>query len=109
MNILNKIIEKAYAVDPAPIETGVNIPGSATTSHTYETYICAIYNYSLMVGASLAVLMLIFAGYKYLTSQGNQTPIADAKEIITGTIIGFTLLVMIRFVLTWLGGDYPCT
>ena len=103
MNIINKITIKAYAVG-----TGVEIPGYGTTNHDYKTYICAIYKYSLIVGTSLAVLMIIFAGYKYLTSQGNQTQIADAKEIVVGAIIGFTLLVMVRFVLTWLGGNYDC-
>lgn len=42
--------------------------------------------------ASVAVLALIYAGYLYMTSQGEQENITTAKDIITGVILGIILL-----------------
>jgi hypothetical protein len=36
--------------------------------------------------------MLIWAGYLYMTSQGNQDNITSAKDIITGVVLGLLLL-----------------
>lgn len=99
--LISKLILKAYALD-----TGVEIPGhSGTTYSDYKEYIGAIYKFALVAGFSLATLMLIYAGYKYLTSQGNQTQITDAKDIMYGAIIGFVILLLANFVLKFLG--YP--
>lgn len=84
------------------IETGVSINGK--TSFTgYNGYVSAILGYSIKLGFALAALMLIYAGIKYLTSQGNQTQINDAKEIIFGAIIGFSILLLIDVILRFLG------
>lgn len=88
----------AYAVS-----VGVEIPGTTGTSFTYKTYMSAILKFSLRIGFALAVLMIVYAGIKYLTSQGNQTQINDAKEILLGAIIGFTMLILISVILSFLG------
>jgi len=85
------------------VEVGVKIPGTDKTSFTFNSYISAILKYSIRLGFALAVLMLIYAGIKYLTSQGNQTAINDAKEIMLGAIIGFVMLLLIEAILIFLG------
>jgi len=95
---------KVYAVG-----VGVEVPtNKGQTDYTFPEYVCAIYKYSLVIGASLSVLMIIWAGYKYMTSQGNQTQISDAKDIIIGTLIGFALLVSIIFILSFLNISSSC-
>jgi len=89
---------RTYAVD-----VGVKIPGFSQTSYTYNSYVSAVLKYSIRLGFALAVLMMIYAGIKYLTSQGNQTQVNDAKEIILGAIIGFTMLLLIDLILRFLG------
>ncbi len=52
---------------------------------------------------SLAVLMIIYAGYIYMTSQGNPERIGVAKEIIIGVITGVVLLFTIGIILRTIG------
>jgi len=87
----------------AAANVGVSIPGTTRTSFTFNSYISAILKYSIRLGFALAVLMLIYAGIKYLTSQGNQTAINDAKEIMLGAIIGFVMLLIVEAILLFLG------
>ena len=88
------------------VETGVAV-GGKTTFAGYNAYINAVLKYSTRLGFALAVLMLIYAGIKYMTSQGNQTQINDAKEIMTGAIIGLVLLFLVGVILNFLGITKP--
>lgn len=83
------------------VEVGLK-PGSAS-SYTYKQYVEAIYNFSIDLGTSLATLMVVYAGFKYLTSAGNQSSINDAKEIATGALLGLAMLLLIRFILNYIG------
>lgn len=100
-NIFNYPVTSTLAANN-DLNVGVGIPGSSGP-YTYNTYVRAIYNFSLELGFSLAVLMIIYAGYKYLTSAGNQQAVNDAKEILLGALLGFALLFLVRFILSWLG------
>lgn len=56
-------------------------------------YVSALFNtWAMPIITGLAVLMFIYAGYLYMTSQGNQEQISLAKEIIIGVIAGVLLL-----------------
>lgn len=46
-----------------------------------------------------AVLMIIVAGYMYMTSQGNPEQINRAKDILIGVIAGVVLLFTIQVLL----------
>lgn len=95
--------QKAYAVS-----VGVNLPSDPNkTDYTFKCYLVTLYRYSLTIGFSLSMLMIIFAGIKYLTSQGNQNQINDAKDIVTGTLLGFAILVLIKVILHFLGPEFP--
>ena len=87
----------------AAANVGVEIPGTKGNSFTYNSYVSAILKYSIRLGFALATVMLIYAGIKYLTSQGNQTQINDAKEIMIGAIIGFAILLLVNVILGFLG------
>lgn len=95
--ILSSLILKAYAA-----KQGVPIPGTSGNLK-YNEYISAVLKYSVRVGLLLATIMIIYAGIKYLTSQGNQTAINDGKEILLGAIIGFVMLLTIHIILRLLG------
>ncbi len=53
-----------------------------------------IYKWVLVLGVPLGTLMFIYAGYLYLTSQGNPDNIKTAKDIIISTLVGFALIVL---------------
>lgn len=67
------------------------------------SYISEIYKYSLRLGATLAVLMIIYAGYLYVFSQGDTSKLTQAKEILVGTLLGFLLLLIIGLILDFIG------
>jgi len=51
----------------------------------------------------LAVLMTIYAGYIYITSQGNPEGISQAKDIIIGVVTGIMLLFLINLIIRSIG------
>ena len=59
--------------------------------------------FSLVVGI-VAVLMIIFAGFRYITSGGKNDSVGNAKNTILYAVIGLVIValaqVIVRFVLT---------
>lgn len=89
------------------IEVGVGIPdgkGGTTTSFTsYVVYIKTIFSFAMKLGAALAVLMILYAAIKYITSQGNTSATNEAKDIIIGSLSGFAMLLLIYLILNVIG------
>ncbi len=80
-------------------EPSVNIPGYSEkisfedgTTANIARYIIAIYNYGISIGAILATIVLMAAGLVWLTSGGSQDKIGQAKNMISGSIVGLVLL-----------------
>ena len=99
----------AIAADPTPIQfqpqvqipnsefTATNVPAGSTvngimTSDLLAKYIQAFYNYGLAIAGILAAIVLMAGGVLWLTSAGNDSRITQAKELITGSIIGALIL-----------------
>lgn len=78
---------------------GATIPGHGVNYSGYTDWIAAFYDFSTKLGAILTLLMLIFAGYKYMTSQGNPTAINEAKDILIGSLSGYALLLLVALIL----------
>lgn len=95
---MNFLIDKALAV-----QIGVKIPLTDSNSHNYNSYIYAVLKFAINVGLILSILMIVYGGIKYMLSQGNQSQIGDAKDVLISAIIGFSLLLMIALVLKTLG------
>lgn len=55
-------------------------------------YIKAIYDYSLTIVGIIAAIVLMGGGLLWLTSAGNDTRIAQAKELIIGSVSGLGIL-----------------
>jgi len=55
-------------------------------------FVSAVLTWVVPVVGTLATVMFIYAGYLYMTSQGNQDQISQAKDIIVGVIAGILLL-----------------
>ena len=98
MSLLSLAVEKTYAVG-----LGVQIPKSNTTNYNYSSYTYALLNYAIYIGLFLSALMIVYGGIKYILSQGNQTQINDAKDVLFSAMIGFGLLLMIALILKTLG------
>lgn len=69
------------------------------TASNVGEYISKIFIKLIPAVGGLAVLMMIYAGYLYMTSQGNSEQINKAKDIILGVIFGIILLFTIEVLL----------
>ncbi len=65
----------------------------------FGQYMSKILTWLVTIVGSLAALMFIYAGYVYVTSQGNPEGITQAKDIIIGVITGIVLLILIEVIL----------
>jgi len=82
----------------AAVQTGLEVNGK-TSFGSFTDYMANVFKFSLKAGSVLTIIMVIFAGYKYLTSQGNPTALNEAKDIIAGSLSGFILMLVIFFIL----------
>jgi hypothetical protein len=82
---------------------GLKMPGRDTDYTGYQQYIADIFNFAMIAGGALSVLMIIYAGFRYMTSQGNPSGINEAKDILIGSLSGFALLLLSYLILKVLG------
>lgn len=95
-----EIISKVHAFN-----TGIKI-GGKDSFDDWGDYVGTFVNYALIIGMALAILMILYAGIRYITSQGNSTALSDAKDIMTGAILGFLVLFLIKYILGTLNIPY---
>jgi hypothetical protein len=65
----------------------------------FGQYVSKIMSWLVTIIASLGALMFVYAGYIYVTSQGNPEGITQAKDIIIATITSIILLFLIEVIL----------
>jgi len=104
MTFLSLIIQKAYAQQTI----GVPIPGTSCSDGVIDNglseYIGCLYEFATYLAVGFAIIMVIWGGYKYITSQGNPDTVMEAKEIIGGAIIGLVVLGLAYLILSSVGG-----
>lgn len=80
----------------APINVGTpssTASGTIMRSDLLGRYILSLYNYGLAIVGILAAIILMAGGLLWLTSGGSAAKIGQAKELMTGSIIGLVILV----------------
>ena len=95
LNLFFKLIPSVSAQPSAPTDFG------NMTSIT--DYISAIIAWAIPILGGIALLMFIYAGYMYMTSQGNPDKINSAKEIVISTLVGILLLFGIGLIIRQIG------
>lgn len=81
------------------VNLGAPISSGNVTPSSFADYTNKIYQFAVVIGISLAVLMIIFAGYKYMTTAGDPQSLAEAKEVLLGAIVGLVLILLTRLIL----------
>ena len=64
---------------------------------TMGDVISTVLNFIFPFGALILLIMLIWGGYSFMTSQGDPEKVMGAKAKLTTSIIGFVLLVLSYF------------
>ncbi len=77
----------------SPAYADINIPGVNISSQTTAAgYIIQFFNLAIIVGALIAVVVLIMAGVNLLTAAGDVGKIEDSKGKIRNVFLGLALL-----------------
>ena len=64
-----------------------------TDSTTFPEYAKYLVNFSLTVSGIVALGVLVWAGFLYLTSAGNLSQMEDAKRKIIGSLLGLAIII----------------
>lgn len=126
MNIFAIFANPVYATDPEWImpDPIIKIPGienlkdmkpSCTepdgdgkiecTMPWLNTYIAGAYKYIISTAAILAALVMMFAGFLWVTAGGNQNSIGKAKQMISGALTGMVLAFSSYIILYFVNPD----
>ena len=78
-------------------------PGSGNVRGvTLTQYIISIYNYAAGIISLLSVIVIIVAGYRYMSAMGNPQYISEAKAMAMGAIAGLVLVILSYLILSTL-------
>ena len=80
----------------SPAETirqGADKTGTNTGNNDASTIIRNITNVLLFIIGAISVIMLIFGGIKYTTSNGDQGAVTSAKNTITYAVVGLVVAI----------------
>lgn len=92
---------KTFAADTG-VGVGVSFPKDEGSNYiqsgqryAFNDYVKNLYGFAMKAAVAFSILMLVYAGYKYLTSRGDTGAINEAKDIIFSTLMGAALLMLV--------------
>lgn len=92
----------------APTPTPVSQSGGTTVKADFkplEEWTSKMWKDVTALGSALAVLVIVFAAYRWIMSFGNPEQIKHAKELLWGAISGLVLLLTARAILEFISGQ----
>ena len=92
-----------WLVNLVGITRAQDIEDTLEKSKDVGAYVSTLYKWVLGVGASLGVLIIIYAGYIYVTSQGNPDSLKTAKDLIIGVLVGLAVIILAGVILQNIG------
>lgn len=81
-------------VSAQSLQDGINATGVDTQDVDEGSLVLTITNWFLFVVGAIAVIMLIFGGFKYITSGGDASNVTSAKNTILYAVIGLVVVVL---------------
>lgn len=64
-----------------------------------------IFRFVLGIAGGIALILIMLAGYKYMTSRGNEEAVKAANEQLTSAIIGLVFIILSFVILQVIGAD----
>ena len=61
---------------------------------TLDDFVFAIINFIFWIATAIAPLMIIIAGFYFITSAGNPSQVQAAKRIILYTLVGYAIILL---------------
>lgn len=69
-----------------------------------EALISEILKIVVAIGTPIAVIFLMYSGFKFVMAQGNDAKLKEAKEMLTWTIVGIVVLLGASLISTVISG-----
>lgn len=86
-------------------------PPTGTAQGDLPQVILRIINYVLAIVGVIALAYLVYGGFMYITSAGNEDKVEVAKTIIISSVIGVVVIgvaaAIVNFVIRGVGGAVP--
>ncbi len=83
----------AYAATSGGFVTPTPAAGTAQANNAYEL-IGRITNWALGIAGAVAVLFIVYGGFRYITASGNQTQMEAGKNILIKAITGLVIIIV---------------
>jgi energy-converting hydrogenase Eha subunit B len=100
-NIADQVAQGATEASGNDVNCNDNSAGDASSLTSLARNIVNIF--SIIVGA-VAVIMIIYGGFRYITSGGDSNSVGSAKNTLIYAIVGLIIValaqIIVRFVLT---------
>ncbi|MBI3952625.1 MAG: hypothetical protein HY336_01560 [Candidatus Doudnabacteria bacterium] len=93
------IVVLAFALTAFAATPGLNYPNQPTglpgsNQDTATGWVTKIINIALAIVGILAVAYLIYGGFRYITSAGNQEAAEAGKKAIINAIVGLIIIIL---------------
>lgn len=75
--------------------------GISNTTKSIEDTIISIVNWVLALLGLIAVIMILYGGFVWLTAAGNEDKVASAKKVISAAIIGLIIVLLAYAIVTF--------
>jgi hypothetical protein len=88
------------------------LPLNADKAPTFQSLsdiyliIAAVIDILLRIGAIIAIVMVIYGGIEFITSNGNPDKAASARSTVINAIIGLAIAVTAATVVTYIAGRF---
>lgn len=95
-----------YALDPLADQCANNADSAICESQNDSAadLISILVNTLLFIVGAISVIMIIFGGISYATSNGDLAKITKAKNIITYSVVGLVVALLAYAIVTWVVG-----
>ncbi len=71
---------------------GVTAQKAGTTQSDVSTVIGTVINTALTLVGLIFLVLMVYAGYLWMTARGESDPVDKAKKIIAGSIVGLVIV-----------------
>lgn len=89
----------------AQLDKGINATGQEIKDVTADSLVTRIVNWFLFIVGAIAVIMLIYGGFKYITSAGDASNVTAAKNTILYAVIGLIVVVLAGTIVNFVLND----
>lgn len=93
-NIFRLFVTKVSAASLSGSLSGALNEEAINDVDNANDFVQTIINVSIPLGVTCAFVLLVYAGYMMITSQGNPDKLQESREVITNTIIGFVVVIL---------------